>query len=168
MKVHETNLDGVLRLEPSTFFEDFRGEYVETYNAESFLRSGIDIAFNEDDISVSTRHVLRGFHGDQKRTKLVTCLYGKFLLVIVNNDPESQQYQKHETFTLSDKNYNSVLIPPKFGNAHLVLSEKAIFHYKQTGTYDRDGQFTLAWNDPALKVWWPIDYPILSQRDALV
>ena len=168
MKVHPTTLDGVLRLEPSTYFEDFRGEYIETYNAENFSKHGIDVTFNEDDISVSTKNVLRGFHGDQKRTKLVTCLYGKFLLVVVNNDPETKQYRNHEAFTLSDKNYNSILIPPKFGNAHLILSEKAIFHYKQTGNYDRDSQFTLAWNDPDLNVWWPTDKPILSKRDAFV
>ena len=56
-------------------------------------------------------------------------------------------------------------MPPKFGNGHLILSESAIFHYKQTTNYDRAGQFTIAWNDPDLKIWWPIQNPILSERD---
>jgi dTDP-4-dehydrorhamnose 3,5-epimerase len=58
-----------------------------------------------------------------------------------------------------------VLIPPKFGNGHLVLSETAMFHYKQTSTYDRSSQFTLIWNDPALQLWWPVKHPIISRRD---
>ena len=58
-----------------------------------------------------------------------------------------------------------VLVPPKFGNGHVVMSEQAIFHYKQTTDYDRSGQFTLVWNDPALNIWWPVRDPIVSQRD---
>jgi dTDP-4-dehydrorhamnose 3,5-epimerase len=56
-------------------------------------------------------------------------------------------------------------VPPKFGNGHLVMSERAIFHYKQTTEYNRSGQFTLVWNDPTLKLWWPVQNPIVSQRD---
>jgi len=59
-----------------------------------------------------------------------------------------------------------VLVPPKFGNGHLVLSELAIFHYKQSTYYNRADQFTLLWNDPKLDIWWPISNPILSRRDA--
>ncbi len=59
-----------------------------------------------------------------------------------------------------------MIVPPKFGNGHLVLSETAIFHYKQSTYYNRDGQFTIMWNDPKLNIDWPIDNPILSDRDA--
>ena len=59
-----------------------------------------------------------------------------------------------------------VLIPPKFGNGHVVLSDRAMFHYKQTTYYDRAGQFTLLWNDPELGLWWPIANPIVSRRDS--
>jgi dTDP-4-dehydrorhamnose 3,5-epimerase len=85
--------------------------------------------------------------------------------VVVNNDNQSTQYKKWQAFTLSDKNRKQVLIPPKFGNGHLVLSNEAIFHYKQTTQYDRSSQFTIIWNDPNYKIWWPISNPILSQRD---
>jgi dTDP-4-dehydrorhamnose 3,5-epimerase len=84
---------------------------------------------------------------------------------VVNNDPESNQYLQWASFTLSDVNRMQVLIPPKFGNGHQVLSDKAIFHYKQTTPYDRASQFTLYWNDPNLKIKWPIADPIISQRD---
>jgi dTDP-4-dehydrorhamnose 3,5-epimerase len=63
------------------------------------------------------------------------------------------------------ENRLQVLVPPKFGNGHVVMSEQAIFHYKQTTDYDRSGQFTLIWNDPALNIWWPVQNPIVSQRD---
>jgi dTDP-4-dehydrorhamnose 3,5-epimerase len=86
--------------------------------------------------------------------------------VVVNNDKNSSQYMKWEAFTLSESNRHQILVPPKFGNGHLVLSEKAIFHYKQSTYYNRDGQFTILWDDPDWKFWWPSKNPILSMRDS--
>ena len=166
MKVEKTKLDGVLQITPPTVFEDWRGEYVETYNEQLYREQGIEVQFVQDDISVSDRHVLRGLHGDANTWKLISCLYGKFYLVVVNNDPESPQYRQWASFVLSDANRKQVLIPPKFGNGHLVLSDKAIFHYKQNTYYDRAGQFTLLWNDPEIDLWWPVPNPLVSRRDA--
>ena len=165
LQVSSSRLEGVRVVSPSTIFEDFRGTYVETYNEEMFLQMGIELNFVQDDISVSSKYVLRGIHGDQETWKLVSCLWGKFYLVVVNGDPSSPQYRQWESFTLSDQNRQQVLIPPKFGNGHLVLSDQAIFHYKQTTYYNREGQFTLSWDDPALGIWWPIKQPIVSKRD---
>lgn len=165
LKVEKSVLDGVLVVTPPTNFEDFRGEYVEIYNRQLFQDAGITYDFVQDDISVSSRHVLRGVHGDASTAKLVSCLHGKFYLVVINNDEASPQYRKWTSFTLSEKNRRQVLIPPKFGNGHLVLSESAMFHYKQTTEYNREGQFTLLWDDPSLGLWWPIETPIVSQRD---
>jgi dTDP-4-dehydrorhamnose 3,5-epimerase len=165
MEVFPTKLNSVLLIKPPTIFEDFRGHYVETYNKSIYYSSGIPIEFIQDDISVSYRNVLRGIHGDSKTWKLISCLYGSFYLVVVNNDPASPQYRQWQSFTISDVNRLQVLVPPKFGNGHLVMSEQAVFHYKQTTEYDRSGQFTLHWNDPTLKIWWPIQNPIVSERD---
>ncbi len=165
LKVEETGLAGVRLVTPPTIFRDFRGEYVETYNRELYRAAGIDQDFVQDDISVSRRNVLRGLHGDQTTWKLVSCLIGEFYLVVVNNDPAARQYRQWRAFTLNEKNRQQVLIPPRFGNGHLVLSERAMFHYKQTSYYDRPGQFTLMWNDPELRIAWPIEDPILSARD---
>ncbi len=166
LKVEKTELDGVLLVTPPTIFEDFRGGYVETYNREIYHAAGIDQDFRQDDISWSERHVLRGIHGDQETWKLVSCLQGRFYLVVINNDPASAQFRRWQGFTLSDANRLQVLIPPKHGNGHLVLSEMAIFHYKQTSNYNRAGQFTLRWDDPKLGIFWPIGNPVLSARDA--
>jgi dTDP-4-dehydrorhamnose 3,5-epimerase len=166
MNVEKTELDGVLLITPPTIFKDFRGEYVETYNRKIYVDNGIDTDFIQDDISVSSKNVLRGIHGDQSTTKLISCLSGSFFLMVVNNDPTSKQYKKFISFTLSEKNRLQVLVPEKFGNGHLVLSDQAIFHYKQNTEYNREGQFTILWNDPEYNLVWPIDDPILSARDA--
>jgi dTDP-4-dehydrorhamnose 3,5-epimerase len=163
--VETTSLTGVKLIHPSTNFEDFRGSYVEIYNKELFQKAGINEDFIQDDISTSTRNVLRGIHGDQETAKLVSCLHGSFYLIVVNQDKDSPEFGKWESFTLSDKNRLQVLIPPKFGNGHLVLSDSAIFHYKQTTNYNRASQFTILWNDPKFNFWWPINNPILSRRD---
>jgi len=165
MEVSKTKLDGVLLIKPPTVFEDLRGWYVETYNEKLYTDAGINVKFVQDDISVSRRNVLRGIHGDSKTWKLISCLYGKFYLVVVNWDKASVQFGKWESFILSDENRLQVLIPPKFGNGHLVLSDLTIFHYKQSTYYDRANQFTVLWNDPKLNISWPIKNPILSKRD---
>ena len=164
IQVKKSKLDGVLVIRPEVF-EDFRGQYVETFNEEMYAKHGITVKFVQDDISVSSRHVLRGIHGDAETWKLVSCMYGKFYLVVVNCDKESPAFGKWEGFTLSDVNRLQVLIPPKHGNGHVVLSEQAIFHYKQNTYYNPKGQFTYKWDDPQLKIWWPVKNPLLSQRD---
>ena len=166
MQVQETKLTGVKLITPPTIFEDFRGSYVEIYNQEIYHAAGIDMSFMQDDISTSSLHVLRGIHGDNKTWKLVSCLYGKFYLNVIDMNPVSPTYNKWQGFTLSDSNRNQVLIPPMHGNGHVVMSNKAIFHYKQSTHYDRAGQFTIRWDDPEFNFWWPIDQPILSRRDA--
>jgi dTDP-4-dehydrorhamnose 3,5-epimerase len=166
LKIAKSPLDGVLVIEPLTTFEDYRGHYVELFNAPAYRAAGVSYDFIQDDISISRKHVLRGIHGDRKTAKLVSCLHGAFYLVVINNIPDSPQYRQWTSFTLSDANRKQVLIPPGFGNGHVVLTDSAMFHYKQTTTYDRGSQFTLLWNDPELKLWWPIRDPIVSQRDS--
>jgi dTDP-4-dehydrorhamnose 3,5-epimerase len=165
LKVEKTKLEGVLVIHPLTQHEDFRGDYVETYNEELYHAAGITTKFVQDDYATSSRHVLRGIHGDAKTVKLISCLYGKLYVVVVNHDAQSPQYKQWQSFTLSDRNRLQVYIPAKFGNAYLVMSDVAVFHYKQNTYYDRPGQFTLKWNDPAYKFWWPVKDPILSERD---
>lgn len=166
LRVVDSKLSGVKLIYPPTVFEDFRGVYVETYNQELYKSAGIHHNFIQDDISVSRRNVLRGIHGDGKTYKLISCLSGSFYLLVVNNDPVSPQYKEWEGFTLSEENRLQVLVPPRFGNGHVVLTDRAIFHYKQTSSYDRASQFTIIWDDPKYKFWWPVQNPILSRRDS--
>lgn len=165
MEVIKTKLDGVLQITPPTIFEDFRGHYVELYNSELYRKAGITVDFVQDDISISSQNVLRGIHGDGTTWKLISCLSGKFYMIVVNWDETSSQYRQWESFVLSEHNRKQVLVPPKHGLGHLVLSERAIFHYKQSTFYDRSSQFTIIWNDPHINIWWPVKEPILSKRD---
>lgn len=166
MQVNKTALEGVLLIELDVF-RDHRGEYVETYNEELYRKYGINVKFVEDDISVSLKNVLRGIHGDAVTWKLISCLYGKFYLVVLDCDRESPSFGKWESFELSDRNRQQVLVPPKYGNGHLVLSDIAVFHYKQSTYYDPKRQFTYKWDDPRFNITWPIKKPMLSKRDEL-
>ena len=165
VQVHPTTLDGVVVLTPPTVFEDFRGRYVELYNDALYRAAGVDVAFVQDDYSMSSRGVLRGIHGDDRTWKLITCLLGELYMVVLNYDRDAAQFGRWESFVLSEHAPRQVLVPPKFGIGHLVLSERAIFHYKQSTYYDRASQFTVLWNDPRFGITWPIGEPILSQRD---
>ena len=177
MRISKSKLEGVLIFKPEPF-EDFRGEYVELFNEDLYLKEikqalrdtvyekgANKLKFVEDDISTGYRGVLKGIHGDNKTWKLVQCLLGKFYLVVVNNNPKSKDFGKWDAFTLSGKNRLQVLIPPLYGNGHQVLSDYDIYHYKQSSYYDPKTQFTIKWNDPQYNIWWPIKNPILSQRD---
>lgn len=176
-KVSKTKLEGVLLFKPEPF-EDFRGEYLETFNEKIYSeeivkglkgtiyqKEALSLHFIEDDISTGSKGVIKGIHGDTKTWKLVQCLFGKFYLVVLNNNPKSKDYGKWEAFTLSDKNRLQVLIPPMYGNGHLVLSDYDIYHYKQSKYYDPKDQFTIKWDDPKFNIFWPIKDPILSVRD---
>lgn len=166
IKVTKTKLDGVLLIKPVAF-EDHRGYYLEIYNKSLYKEKGIHVDFIEDDISIAVRGVIKGIHGDNSTWKLISCLHGEFYLVVINYDKDSKDFGKWQSFVLSEANKHQVLVPPKHGNGHLCLTEKSIFHYKQSSYYGSSKQFTILWNDPAFKIPWPIKDPILSKRDAL-
>jgi len=144
-------------------FEDYRGELYTLFNQDYN-----ELMFNHDKVAISRQHVLRGLHGDSKSWKLITCLSGEIYLVIVDNRPKSANYLKWDSIVLTSKNKKSVLVPPMFANGHLVLSNEATFFYKwaYSGEYpDVQDQFSLNWKDPSINIHWPIDNPILSDRD---
>jgi dTDP-4-dehydrorhamnose 3,5-epimerase len=165
MRIVNMALDGVKLIQP-VVYEDFRGTNFESYHETKYRDELPYSKFILDSVSTSRKHVLRGIHGDDKTTKLISCLYGTIHVVIINRDPDSSQYNQWFTMTLSDRNKYQLLIPPKFGNGHLVMSDEAVFSYKLSEYYDRDSQFTIKWNDPMHNFFWPIKNPILSERDA--
>lgn len=170
MHIHPSKTIADLKeLRPEVFY-DFRGEYVETFNADKYAfrdASGQAITFVEDDICVSHQNVLRGLHGDLRTWKLIQCLHGEFYCVVADMRTDSSTYLRWESFLLNDRNRRQILVPAGCANAHLALSEKCIFSYKQSQYYrGMERQFTIRWDDPKLNIYWPIRNPILSQRDA--
>lgn len=164
MKVETTNLKGVYLIKPD-IFEDFRGNYTEVYNRDEYIKAGIDVDFKQDDLSTTYGGVLRGMHGDPKTAKLVQCAYGRIYQVVLNCNPESDEYGKWQAFILSSENRHQVYIPPMFGNGFYVMSDVAVYNYKQTTYYGEAKQFTVKWNDPKFGIVWPTANPILSERD---
>ena len=117
-------------------------------------------------VSISKKNVLRGIHGDYITWKLITCLHGKFLLLVVNNIKNHKEYKKSQIFELSEDNNLQILVPPGFGNSHYVKTKRAIFHYKQSTLYNKKLQFTIKWNNANFRFKWPFkSNPITSKRD---
>ena len=173
MIVKETALKNVLLFEHECF-EDHRGTYEELYNKIKFdevcrNKIGHIIEFKEDNIAVSSKHVLRGLHGDNRTWKYVTCLKGKYFINVLCYDKVSSNFGKWESFVLSEQNKKQLLIPPFHGHGYVVMSNEAIFYYKQSCIYKgMTEQFTIKYNDKRFNMWWPISNPILSERDAFV
>ncbi len=163
--VEKTSLEGVLLIKPSKFI-DHRGTYVETYNIVDYRNNEIDVTFVRDDISTSSKNVLRGIHYDNKTWKLIQCMYGRIFFVVADMRKDSEQYLKWVSFELNDENRHQVLVPPGYGNGHYVLSDSCIFHYKMSEYYDPENERAVKWNDPALGILWPAEDPILSEKDA--
>lgn len=164
MKLCNTSLTGVYLIKPD-IFEDFRGNYTEVYNLKAYKEAGINADFIQDDLSTTYKGVLRGMHGDPKTSKLVQCAYGRIYQVVLNCNPESEEFGKWEAFILTSENRHQVYIPPMFGNGFYVLSDVAVYNYKQTTYYGAAKQFTYKWNDPKFNIYWPDQNPILSERD---
>ena len=170
MCVLTTKLKNVLLFKHECF-EDHRGTYEELYNKEKLDKIckeyyGHTIDFLENNIAVSSNHVLRGLHGDDRTWKYVTCLKGKYFINVLCYDENSEYFGNYQSFVLSEQNKNQLLIPPKHGHGYVVMSDEAIFHYQQSLIYQgMQKQFTIKYNDDRFNMWWPIKNPILSKRD---
>jgi len=146
-------------------FKDKRGLIWTSWEKNKYTK----LNFKHDKFSLSKKNVLRGLHYDNKTWKLVSCPFGKFYLVVVNLDKKSKFYKKFFSITLSQEKNIQVLIPPKFANGHLCLSDFCLFHNKLSykGKYvDVKDQKNLKWYDKDLKIDWPIKKKlILNKRD---
>ena len=172
MKVEQSSILPEVKVVTPDVFHDYRGKYIETYNEKEYSvladYNGDPLKFVQDDISMSQQHVLRGLHGDFKTWKLIQCLYGSIYVAAVDMRPDSPNYLKHDTFSVSEHDRRQVLIPAGFANGHLCLSDKCIFSYKQTTYYEGQGkQFTVRYDDPSVGIAWPVNDVILSKRDSI-
>ena len=163
--IEKTKLERVCLIKPDINY-DFRGEFVETYNKRFFESFFPDIKFLIDDVSFSRKNVLRGLHGnkDDKTWKLIQCLQGSILQTVVDLDINSDTFLQWQQFSLNDKNRWQILIPPQCVNGHLCLSDTCIFSYKISTYYEDQKQTEYYYK--SLKIPWPIENPILSQRDS--
>ena len=166
--IAQSTLEGVFTVTPPRPFEDARGPLAAVYKRLPYQELGINQEFIQDKVSVSSIYVLRGLRGDAQSWKLVSCLYGRSYLVVVNWDQDSDQRGVWESFIISDQNRAQVLIPPKFAVGTLALSDQAVTLEKRSAVQSREDEFGISWNDPSLDIWWPVASPAMSQEDQIL
>lgn len=167
MRVRETDLPGVLVIEPRVF-TDPRGTFVETWRADRYGEHGMPGPFVQDNQSRSGRNTLRGLHWQWRRPqgKLVRVVEGEVFDVAVDIRPDSPTFGRWTGLILSGENFLQCYVPPGFAHGFCVLSDSAQVEYKCTDYYDAGGEGGLIWNDPDLAIDWPVSAPLLSGRDA--
>jgi dTDP-4-dehydrorhamnose 3,5-epimerase len=168
MKVKKTSISDCVIIEPEVF-GDNRGFFYESYHLEKYNQyAGIDISFVQDNFSRSQQNVLRGLHYQKTKPqgKLVKVVLGEVFDVAVDIRKNSPTYGHWEGVILSEDNKKQFWIPPGFAHGFLVLSDIADFEYKCTDFYDPSDEGSIIWNDPDLKIDWPIHNPILSEKDS--
>jgi dTDP-4-dehydrorhamnose 3,5-epimerase len=162
----ETKLDGVVLLEPEVH-GDARGFMVETYRRDAWAELGVDVEFVQHNHSRSSRGTLRGLHFQTEpgQAKLVRCPRGRIFDVAVDlrrNSPTYGQWEGHE---LDDERHRQLFVPAGFGHGFAVLSDEADVAYQLSSLYDPATESGIAWDDPEVGVEWPVESPLLSERD---
>lgn len=166
MKVIETKIPRLIILEP-TVYGDERGYFLETYNINRYKEAGITEEFVQDNLSFSTKGILRGLHYQKpmQQGKLVQVIHGEVYDVGVDIRLGSPTFGLCEGVYLSGKNKRQLYLPPGFAHGFVVTSETALFSYKCTNLYNPLGENSIIWDDPQLDIKWPITNPILSDKD---
>lgn len=167
MKVIETDVAGVLIVEP-TVFSDNRGFLMETFQAERYAEAGVPGPFVQDNLSFSQYGILRGLHFQypQAQGKLVYVLHGKVFDVAVDIRSNSPHFGRWFGIELSAENNRQLWVPPGFAHGFCVTSQTALCAYKCTDYYNPACEMGIRWDDPKLRITWPIAQPSLSDKDA--
>ena len=166
MKIIHTEFEGLLVIEPR-FFADERGGFYESWRDADYKRYGILETFIQDNVSASKKSVLRGLHYQRDQGQLVTVAYGKVFDAVVDIRPNSASYGKYFSIELSADNPKQLYMPPGFAHGFCVLSDVAVINYKCSQYYNAQEEGGILWNDPSIGIDWPIDHPIISQKDQL-
>lgn len=166
MIIEPTPLQGLLLIKPDVF-GDARGFFQETWNLRRYTELGLDRHFVQDNLSFSTRGILRGLHFQNPRPqgKLVYVLQGEVFDVAVDIRADSPTFGQWYGTTLSADNHHQLFIPEGFAHGFCVTSETALFAYKCTDFYSPDAEQCIAFDDPKLGIDWPIKHPELSKKD---
>ncbi|MCG8158723.1 dTDP-4-dehydrorhamnose 3,5-epimerase [Brenneria goodwinii] len=169
MQVKDTRIEGVKIIQPKVF-GDARGFFLETFEKRRYQEMlNIDLDFVQDNHSRSSKGVLRGLHFQRSNPqgKLVRVVRGEVFDVAVDIRPDSPTYGAWEGVILSEENKTQFWIPPGLAHGFVVLSDVADFEYKCTDYYNPANEGCLLWNDPDVGIEWPINNPLLSEKDKL-
>ena len=167
MKINKTFIKDLLIIEPP-LFKDYRGFFYESYNKNNF-ENIIKNSFVQDNESKSIKGVIRGLHFQKPphaQTKLVRCISGKILDVVIDLRKNSNTFGETFYIELSSENNKQLFIPKGFAHGFQVLSNEAVVNYKVDEYYNPDSDSGIIWNDKDLLIKWKHDIePILSKKD---
>lgn len=171
MRIVETPLADLKVIEPKVF-EDHRGYFLETYNREQFLQSGISSGFIQDNESMSSRGVIRGLHYQLDpfaQAKLVRVITGAVFDVAVDLRKGSPTFGKWFGTELSGENKLQMLIPRGFAHGFSVLSTTVVFAYKCDNYYNKQAERGIRFNDPFLAIDWQLSGEewLVSEKDRM-
>ena len=168
MEIVATPIGGVTLIKPKVW-GDARGYFVETWQQERYAAAGIDLPFVQDNHSKSTYGILRGLHFQKTRPqgKLVHVSLGSVFDVAVDIRPGSPSFGQWYGVELTQDNQWQLWVPPGLAHGFVVTSEYAHFHYKCTEYYCPEDEGAIRWNDPDLGVVWPVEQPVLSDKDKI-
>lgn len=157
----------VVLVEPDVF-GDQRGFFLETWERDKYAAGGIDIDFVQDNHSRSAQRVLRGLHFQHPtaQAKLLRVMRGAVWDVVVDVRIGSLTYGRWAGVKLSAETHHQIFVPRGFAHGFVVLSTSADVAYKVDAEYRPAEEFVLSWADPDVGVTWPIDNPLLAERDA--
>ena len=167
MQIITTPIPDVLVLEPRVFGDE-RGFFFESWNQREFARLGLPTQFVQDNHSKSARGILRGLHyqTQQVQGKLVRVVAGEVFDVAVDARPGSPWFGRWTGVLLSGDNHRQFWVPPGFAHGYYVTGADALFSYKCSDFYHPEHELSIAWNDPAIGIAWPLlGEPVLSAKD---
>ena len=166
MKVSTSPIDGLIIIEPK-LFRDSRGLFYEVYSESKYKENGVPVRFVQDNHSISEKGVLRGLHYQVNpgQDKLVRVVRGEIFDVAVDIRKSSPTYGKWWGLSLSETNNLQLYIPVGFAHGFCVLSDSAEVLYKCSDYYSPQNERGIIWNDPDLAIDWPIENPMLSEKD---
>lgn len=168
MKLINTPILDLWVIEPAVFSDD-RGWFMESYSEKRLKDQGIEYTFVQDNHSLSMlKGTLRGLHYQafpHAQTKLVRCTKGAIYDVVIDLRPYSKTYLKWFGITLNSANKKQLLIPKGFAHGFLALEDDTEVQYKVDEIYHAPSDGSILWNDPSFNIDWPIQSPILSDKD---
>lgn len=169
MNIIPTALDGVVIIEPRVF-KDVRGYFFESFSQREFDAKVRPIQFVQDNESMSSFGVIRGLHYQRPpftQSKLVRCVKGRVLDVVVDIRKGSPTFGQHVAVELSEDNHYQVFIPRGFAHGFAVLSDVAVFQYKCDNFYHPEADAGIQLMDEELGIDWriPLEHAILSDKD---
>ncbi len=163
----ELEFSGLIVIEPKAFYDN-RGFFMETYKESQFRENGIKEQFVQDNFSKSSKGILRGLHFQKEpkaQGKLIQVLYGRVWDVAVDLRDDSPTYLKWIGMELNDTERKMFYIPPGFAHGFVTLSDEVLFQYKCTNEYDMVSERGIRWDDPDIGITWPVEKPLVSDRD---